>query len=107
MKKFILAVVLLHVIASTANIHAITAEEIERENHNQESYHNWVEYSTDTTVLKVDSHEGSYMKNLLRYSYVCDISHKIKTVVYYCDEHDHTKSETFLEEVIHSEGHRH
>ncbi|MBR3117836.1 MULTISPECIES: hypothetical protein [Oceanobacillus] len=108
MKKLIFAVVLLQVIVLAVSYNTVNAEVIEHESNDKESsHHNWVEYSTDTTVLEVGSHEGSYMKNLLRYSYVCDISHKIKTVVYYCDEHDHTKSETFLEEVIHSEEHRH
>ncbi|WP_223116396.1 hypothetical protein, partial [Oceanobacillus polygoni] len=107
MKKLIFAVVILPVIVLAVCFNTVTAEVIEHENNDKESHHNWVEYSTDTTVLEVGSHEVSYMKNLLRYSYVCDISHKIITVVYYCDEHDHTKSETFLDEVIHSEQHRH
>ncbi|MFD2044815.1 hypothetical protein ACFSTA_14120 [Ornithinibacillus salinisoli] len=68
--------------------------------------HNWKIYSTDYEEIEVGSHEYTYWKNFIRHKRTCQISHRIKTVVYYCDEHDHTKSETFLEEIIHSEKHR-
>ncbi|MBP1971288.1 hypothetical protein J2Z83_003427 [Virgibacillus natechei] len=72
-----------------------------------ETQHNWEEYSTDTEIIHTGSHEYTYWKNFGRESRTCNISHKIKTVVYYCDVHDHTYSETFLEETIHSEDHTH
>ncbi|MUK90197.1 hypothetical protein GMD78_17635 [Ornithinibacillus sp. L9] len=71
-----------------------------------ETKHNWKEYSTDYEIIEVGTHEYTYWKNFIRHKRTCHISHRIKTVVYYCDIHDHTKSETFLEEIIHSEKHR-
>lgn len=69
--------------------------------------HNWKEYSTDTEILHIESHDIPYWKNFMRYTRTCDISHEVKTVVYYCDLHDHTKSETYLEDITHSENHSH
>lgn len=69
--------------------------------------HNWKEYSTDYEEIEVGTHEYTYWKNFIRHKRTCTITHRIKTVVYYCEDHDHTKSETFLEEVIHSGNHKH
>jgi hypothetical protein len=69
------------------------------------STHNWVEYSTSYDTIEVGTHEYSYWKNLSRHTRTCHISHVIKTVVYYCADHDHTKSEIELVETIHSGNH--
>ncbi|MGJ9457746.1 hypothetical protein [Oceanobacillus sp. CF4.6] len=69
--------------------------------------HDWKEYGTDINVFQTDSHDVTYWKNFMRYSRTCNISHKVKTVVYYCELHDHTKSETFLEDITHSVNHSH
>ncbi|GAB3794364.1 hypothetical protein [Virgibacillus kimchii] len=69
------------------------------------STHNWEEYSTSHETIEVGTHEYSYWKNLIRHTRTCHISHVIKTVVYYCDEHDHTKIETEVVETIHSGNH--
>jgi hypothetical protein len=68
--------------------------------------HNWQEYSVDYDIIEVGSHEYNYWKNFMKRTRTCHISHRIKTVVYYCDIHDHTKSETILDKIIHSEKHR-
>ncbi|GAB3053020.1 hypothetical protein GCM10027286_15610 [Virgibacillus ainsalahensis] len=67
--------------------------------------HNWKESSTSFETIPVDTHEYTYWKNFLRVTRTCEISHKVKTVVYYCDLHDHTKSQTQMEEIIHSGKH--
>ena len=72
-----------------------------------DTQHNWKEYSTDTNIFQNDSHDITYWKNFISYTRTCNISHKVKTVVYYCDMHDHTKSETYLEDITHSENHSH
>ncbi len=69
--------------------------------------HNWKKYGTDINVFQTDTHEVTYWKNFMRYSRTCNISHEVKTIVYYCGLHDHTKSETFLEEITHSVNHSH
>ena len=51
MKKLIFAVVLLQVIVLAVSYNTVNAEVIEHESNDKESsHHNWVEYSTDTTV---------------------------------------------------------
>ncbi|MFD2762093.1 hypothetical protein [Lentibacillus juripiscarius] len=67
--------------------------------------HNWVEYSTHVETVDAGSHEYTYWKNLIQRTRTCDISHKLKSVVYYCDTHDHTDVEIFHEETVHSEKH--
>lgn len=67
--------------------------------------HNWEEYSTSYDLIEVGTHEYSYWRNLFRHTRTCHISHKLKTTVYYCADHDHTKSETELVEIIHSGNH--
>lgn len=78
------------------------------ESHPQDKLeHNWEEYSTDFHEIEAGSHKFTYWKNFMKHTRTCHITHKIKTVVYYCDLHDHTKSESFLEETIHSSPHKH
>ncbi|GGA65784.1 hypothetical protein [Ornithinibacillus halotolerans] len=68
--------------------------------------HNWIQSSVDYTLIDAGEHEYNFWKNFMKYTRTCLIQHRIKTIVYYCDKHNHTKSETTLEEVIHSEKHR-
>ncbi|MBC5637738.1 hypothetical protein H8S33_13055 [Ornithinibacillus sp. BX22] len=68
--------------------------------------HNWQQSSVHYDTILVGEHEYTYWKNFMKRKRTCTISHRIKTVVYYCDIHNHTKVETFLDEVIHSEKHR-
>jgi hypothetical protein len=86
----------------------VLAEEkpMERIPHNHEE-HNWKQSSVDYHTIEVGEHEFSYWKNFMKHSRTCHISHRIKTVVYYCDIHGHTKSETILDEIIHSVKHDH
>jgi hypothetical protein len=69
--------------------------------------HNWKQSSIDYHTIEVGEHEFSYWKNFMKHSRTCHISHRVKTVVYYCDIHGHTKSETILDEIIHSVKHDH
>lgn len=71
----------------------------------EEEAHVWEHSSTNYETVQVGSHEFDYWKNFLRYSRTCDVSHKLMTVVYYCDVHDHTASETHIEDVVHSHKH--
>ncbi|WP_412976995.1 hypothetical protein [Ornithinibacillus sp. 179-J 7C1 HS] len=68
--------------------------------------HNWKQSSVHYDVILVGEHEYTYWKNFMKHKRTCTISHRIKTVVYYCDIHNHTKVVTTLDEVIHSEKHR-
>ncbi len=79
---------------------------MERTPHNHEG-HNWKQSSVDYHVIEAGEHEFSYWKNFMKHSRTCHISHRIKTVVYYCDIHGHTKSETTLDEINHSVKHQH
>ncbi|WP_010094352.1 hypothetical protein [Ornithinibacillus scapharcae] len=67
--------------------------------------HNWKQSSVHYDVVEVGEHEYTYWKNFIRQSRTCQISHRIKTIVYYCEEHNHTKVETVVDEVIHSNKH--
>ncbi|MFA1820321.1 hypothetical protein ACDX78_09070 [Virgibacillus oceani] len=102
-KKTVISLVILISLLSNLMLTNVSAAEIEKEGDSAE--HNWVEYSTSFETIEVGTHEYSYWKNLIRHTRTCHISHVIKTVVYYCDEHDHTKVETELVETIHSGNH--
>lgn len=80
-------------------------EVLERTPRNIEQ-HNWKQSSVDYSVIDAGTHEYNYWKNFMKKTRTCQIYHRIKTVVYYCDIHNHTKSETTLEKIIHSERHR-
>lgn len=67
--------------------------------------HNWEISSTDFTTIHAATHDITYWKNFMQQSRPCDVFHRLKTVVYHCDEHDHTTSETVLEEITHTEDH--
>ncbi|GAA0419367.1 MAG: hypothetical protein ACQEWU_10915 [Bacillota bacterium] len=67
--------------------------------------HNWQEYHTETSFIKTGTHEYKYWKNFMRHKRTCEIYQKLKTIVYYCDVHDHAKSETIHEGTVHSEKH--
>ncbi|MFD1037494.1 hypothetical protein ACFQ3N_03520 [Virgibacillus byunsanensis] len=84
---------------------AVEAKAQENEIGYKDVQHNWLEFSTGYETIETDSHEYTYWKNFMRHTRTCDISHKIKTVVYYCDLHNHTNSKSFLEETIHSFRH--
>ncbi len=67
--------------------------------------HKWEKVSTDVNMIHTGSHEFTYWKNFMRHTRTCDISQKVKTIVYYCDLHNHTKSESIHIETVHSERH--
>ncbi len=67
--------------------------------------HDWKQSSVNYQIIEVGEHKFSYWKNFMKRSRTCQISHRVKTIVYYCDIHGHTKSVTFLDKVIHSEKH--
>ena len=102
-KIIVLSLIIL--ITSLSNIGITGAASNSMETETAGSTHNWIEYSTGYETIEVGSHEYSYWKNFIRHTRTCHISHVIKTVVYYCDEHDHTKTETELVETIHSGNH--
>ena len=73
----------------------------------EEEKHNWRKTSSEVRVVEGDSHEYTVRHNFVKRKRTCDITHKIKTDVWYCDIHDHTKSKISLEETIHSRKHSH
>src|SRR5690625_1830196 len=104
MRTFIVLCIIILISISPDTSTADTADaDLDRESNG--TTHNWVEYSTSFETIEVGTHEYSYWKNFIRHTRTCHISHVIKTVVYYCDEHDHTKVETELVETIHSGNH--
>ncbi|WP_010647882.1 hypothetical protein [Oceanobacillus massiliensis] len=72
-----------------------------------EFQHNWKVYHIDHSVIEAGSHDFTYWKNFMRKTRTCHVTHEMKTIVYYCDLHDHTKSETSLVKANHSTGHSH
>ncbi|TMN21503.1 hypothetical protein FH966_00960 [Lentibacillus cibarius] len=68
--------------------------------------HNWQEYSTHVETVDVGTHEYTFWRNFIEHTGTCNISYKLKSVVYYCDVHDHTDAKIFHEETIHSEEHK-
>ncbi|MFD1848727.1 hypothetical protein [Oceanobacillus bengalensis] len=104
MKKYMLMFGMILSVSLVAFSTQVVAEEV-LENPIPQVKHNWVEYSTGFDEIEAGTHEYTYWKNFIKRTRTCLITHKIKTVVYYCDLHDHTKSETFLDEVIHSHQH--
>ncbi|SFE21264.1 hypothetical protein SAMN05216238_11033 [Lentibacillus persicus] len=77
------------------------AEPIEEE----PKQHNWEVYSTHYETVEAGTHTFTYWKNFIEKRRTCQISHKVKTVVYYCSRHDHTDSKITFEETLHSEKH--
>ncbi|WP_074597583.1 hypothetical protein [Sediminibacillus halophilus] len=69
--------------------------------------HNWERMDTEYEVVPVDTHTYTVWRNFIRHTRKCDISHRIKTDVWYCDLHHHTRSSSTIEEIIHSEKHSH
>ncbi|MDL4842208.1 hypothetical protein [Aquibacillus rhizosphaerae] len=67
--------------------------------------HNWAKTSSELKMVHDDSHQYDVWHNFIKKSVTCDITHKIKTEIWYCDLHNHTKSEVSLEETIHSHKH--
>ncbi|WP_138415196.1 hypothetical protein [Aquibacillus sediminis] len=72
-----------------------------------ESNHNWKKTSSQLEMVHEDTHEYTAWHNFVKRTFKCDITHKIRTDVWYCDIHDHTKSDVSLEETIHSRDHGH
>ncbi len=70
-----------------------------------EQQHNWEESGTNHEVIQTETHNYYYWKNFIRQTGTCEISLKLKTVVYYCDLHNHTKTKSNIEERLHSEKH--
>lgn len=101
MKNSILTIVLSVMIFLIAGLTNAKAEPIEGEI----ELHNWEAYSTHYETVDGGSHAYTYWKNFMEQTRTCAISHKLKSVVYYCDVHDHTDSQIFFEETIHSERH--
>lgn len=69
--------------------------------------HNWKKSSTDHTKVDAYQHDYTIWDNFQNKTRTCSVSHEIKTVVWYCDLHNHTKSEVSIEETIHSNQHAH
>ncbi|SHH00966.1 hypothetical protein SAMN05421807_10360 [Virgibacillus chiguensis] len=79
---------------------------LDRPNHSYAAIlHEWKQKSSDINYIHTGSHEFTYWKNFMRHKRTCHISQKIKTTVYYCDLHNHTKSKTVHVETVHSEQH--
>ncbi|WP_197046643.1 hypothetical protein [Oceanobacillus salinisoli] len=106
MKKYVLVLSALVIMMAMGALEVDPAKAVQRDvTKMDELEHNWVEYSVDYNEVDGGTHEYTYWKNFIKRTRTCHKTHIIKTVVYYCDKHDHTKSETFLDETIHS--HRH
>lgn len=101
MKGVILTSVLIFMISLIPILTAVEAKPVEEGT----EAHNWQEYSTHYEIIEAGSHEYTYWKNFIERTRTCDISHKMKSVVYYCDVHGHTDSEIYLDETIHSHEH--
>ncbi|MCT2534256.1 hypothetical protein NC661_09995 [Aquibacillus koreensis] len=67
--------------------------------------HKWKQTSSEMKMVHADSHDYDVWRNFIKKTVTCDITHKIKTEVWYCELHNHTKSEVSLEETIHSYKH--
>ncbi|WP_068673223.1 hypothetical protein [Oceanobacillus sp. Castelsardo] len=100
MKKWIivLGTVLLLSTISISSIYAATDTP-------EKSHHNWAEYGVDYHEVDGGTHEYSYWKNFIKRNRTCQITHVIKTITFYCDKHDHTRSNTVLEKTKHSHHH--
>ena len=106
MKQLILNSVLIVMVSLIAGLtNEAEAKPLEVETGNEGEQHNWQEYSTHYETVEAGSHEYTYWKNFIERTRTCNISYKLKSVVYYCDVHDHTDSEIHLEETIHSHDH--
>lgn len=84
---------------SFVSVHAEETQIIEQEEHN------WIESSEDYHEIEAGTHDFSYWKNFMKYNRTCLKTNIIRTVVYYCDIHDHTKSESILHDTKHSLEH--
>jgi hypothetical protein len=71
----------------------------------EEKEHNWQVQDTYEEQVDGGTHEFTYWKNFMRYTRTCQVIHHIKVVVYYCDVHDETKTESTLIKTEHSERH--
>ncbi|SDJ76695.1 hypothetical protein [Sediminibacillus albus] len=69
--------------------------------------HKWEKMKPQYDTVKVDTHTYTLWRNFLKKTRNCDISHKLRTDIWYCEIHNHTKVETSIEEIIHSEKHSH
>ncbi|WP_053219894.1 hypothetical protein [Virgibacillus senegalensis] len=69
--------------------------------------HNWERMDTEYETIPIDTHTYTVWRNFIRKTRECEISHRVKTDVWYCDLHHHTRSASTIEEVIHSERHSH
>ncbi|MFD1334289.1 hypothetical protein ACFQ4N_01690 [Oceanobacillus iheyensis] len=67
--------------------------------------HQWKEIENHVEKIHVDTHDIEYRRNFIKETRPCKIYHHIRTIVYYCEIHGHTKVETILEKVEHSEDH--
>ncbi len=67
--------------------------------------HQWKKTSSEFEMIHADTHEYTVWHNFIKKTRKCDITHRMKTDVWYCDLHKHTRSEVSLEETIHSNRH--
>ncbi|MDC3416582.1 hypothetical protein [Aquibacillus salsiterrae] len=67
--------------------------------------HTWKKTSSDFEMIHAKTHEYTVWHNFIKKTRKCDVTYKIRTDVWFCDLHDHTKSAVSLEETIHSEKH--
>ncbi|WP_222599291.1 hypothetical protein [Aquibacillus kalidii] len=68
--------------------------------------HNWKRMSSEFKLVHTDTHDYTVWHNFIKKTRKCDISHRMKTEVWYCDLHNHAKSEVSFEETIHSHQHK-
>lgn len=102
MKKCLIVVSLVLTFLGVGSV-SIQAEENQESEY--EGHHHWVKSSEDYHEIEAGTHDYSYWKNFIKYDRTCLKTHIIRTVVYYCHTHNHTKSETFLHETKHSLEH--
>lgn len=105
MKRFFVGSALAALIVCLPGGREISAVQRDAEKHHPTALHDWRISSTASDIIDMGTHTYSYWKNLMQHNRTCEISHQMKTKVYYCSIHNHTKSKTVLEEIIHSESH--
>ncbi|WP_077622232.1 hypothetical protein [Sediminibacillus massiliensis] len=84
---------------------AAPVETEERKENRGSLSHEWIHIGTDHETIEVDTHSYNYWKNFIKRTRSCLISHEIKTEIFYCKLHDHTKTKSSVERVIHSDNH--
>ena len=105
MKRFSVGFALAAIIICFPGGRESSAVQRDAEKQHPTALHDWKVSSTASDAIDMGSHTYTYWKNLMQHNRTCEVTHQMKTTVYYCSIHSHTKSKTVLEKIIHSESH--